>query len=134
MLLKNLLDYDIEMAQLGGVVVVFAINFCFLLGGLYFLSKYLFKGTGYENILPLTGAVANMGNFGIPLMDLCFGGVGVLVQSVLLITNNLLLYTFGMVVLFPGQNIVDRRPIYGGRTDTCRSFHIGCAVGVGQKA
>ncbi len=108
MLLKNLLDYDIDMAQLGGVVAVFAVNFCLLVGGLYFLSKYLFKGKGYENILPLTGAVANMGNFGIPLMDLCFGGVGVLVQSVLLIANNLLLYTLGMVVLSPGQNIIDR--------------------------
>jgi len=48
-----------------------------------------------------------MGNFGIPLMVLCFGGVGVLVQSVLLIANNLLLYTLGMVVLSPGQNIID---------------------------
>lgn len=108
MLLKNLLDYEIDLAELGGAIVLFTTNFILLLGGLYLLTRRLFRDTGYENILPLTGAISNMGNFGIPLMDLCFGGFGVVVQSLLLMCNNVLLFSLGMVVVSPGIGAAKR--------------------------
>ncbi len=50
----------------------------------------------YAPVVALSGAFANTGNFGIPLMGLFFGPAGVVVQSILIMVNNLLVYSVGV--------------------------------------
>lgn len=93
------LNEALLVALIGGISIV-----AMLLLGRAVMQPFKSQRT-YVPVAALSGAFANTGNFGIPLMGLFFGAEGVFIQSILLMVNNLMVYSVGVFSLTGGGSI-----------------------------
>lgn len=78
-----------------------------ILASMFLLSALVARVMGYERpqmrALQLATMFYNSGNYGVPLMALAFPGVGPVLQVFVLLTQNICMFTVGLLLAASGQ-------------------------------
>ena len=94
----KILESDIDLAQMRAVVVATLAHLAVILPlALWVFGRRPFDGQ--RLILGLGAAFFNCGNFGIPLAELAFPGLGAGIMAVILMTQNFVTFSLGIYLV-----------------------------------
>jgi predicted permease len=99
LLLAKLLEAEMQWGALVSVLGLYCLSVTLVATGGFLLAGLSPPTRAHRSLITLAGTFGNAGNYGIPLMALVFGPAGVVVQSIILMANNVLSYTLGLYLV-----------------------------------